>query len=71
MLFFSTFYSSKNPENKIYHIFHKKRCSSTVFKYEKMFLDLQMIILDGFLKGHVTLQTGVMMLKMKALKTAF
>jgi len=25
MLFFSILYSSKNPENKIYHIFHKKK----------------------------------------------
>ncbi len=28
-----------------------------------MFLDHQIIILEGFLKDHVTLKTGVMMLK--------
>jgi len=28
-----------------------------------MFLEHQIIILEGFLKDHVTLETGVMMLK--------
>ncbi len=61
MLIFGSFYSSKNPE-KIY---------STVLNIDnnnnnntKMFLELQIIILEWFLKDHVTLKTGVMMLKM-------
>ncbi len=63
MLIFGSFYSSKNPE-KIY---------STVLNIiinnnsnnNKMFIEQQISILVWFLKDHVTLKTGVMMLKIK------
>ncbi len=46
MLFFWTFYSSKNPENN--------------FTIDEMFLEYQISILEWFLKDHMTLKTGVM-----------
>ncbi len=68
MLFFWSFYSSKNPR--------KKNVAWFPQKYEAARLFLRMIIIrnvswaanqhiEWFLKDHVTLKTGVMMLKIQ------
>ncbi len=54
MLFFWTVFKSKNPENNV-----------SFFPEKKNFLEQQIIILEWFLKDHVTLKTGVMMLKIQ------
>ncbi len=63
MLFFWTFYSSKNPEKKKF-----SQKSSTVFNIDnnkETFLELQISILEWFLKDHVTLKTGMLLLKIQ------
>ncbi len=50
MRFFWTFYSSKNPEKK-YHGLHQNMTQHNCFEW--------------FLKDHVTLKTGLLMLKIQ------
>ncbi len=58
MLFFLTLYSSTNPGEKKIYQFQQK--------YEAVQLHEQQIsILEWFLKNHVILKTGVMMLKIQ------
>ncbi len=61
MLFFWTFYASKSHEKKkIIHKNIKQHNFDNTF-----FLNQQISILEWFLNDHVTLKTGVMMLKIK------
>ncbi len=61
MLIFGSFYSSKNPEKNdetVLNIIINNNSNNN-----KMFIEQQISILEWFLKDHVTLKTGVMMLK--------
>ncbi len=58
IFFFFTFYSSNISEKTF-----------TILIISEMFLEQQISILEGFLKDHVTLKTGVMMLKIQLCST--
>ncbi len=64
MLIFGSFYLSKNPE-KMSSTFLNIDNSSNDNINNNVFLEQQMSILERFLKDHVTLKTGVMMLKIQ------
>ncbi len=64
MLIFGSFYSSKNPE-KIYSTVLNIIINNNNSNNNKMFIEQQISILEWFFQDHVTLKTGVMMLKIK------
>ncbi len=60
----------KNPEKKSIIVSTKISTSTIVFNIgnnKKLFLEHQISILEGFLKEHVTLKTGVMAAENSAL----
>ncbi len=63
MLIFVSFYSSNNPEKMYSTVLNIDNNNNNNNNNNKMFPEQQISLLEWFLKDHVTLKTGVMMLK--------